>query len=157
MIDRPLPIGYKPPVQIERLQPQPYDPYVGRPQQPAPDTTQRHTQALIPISEIPGANYSDGSKSNVWYQGELYSTNDFWSMFKPRQQPIKPPPPLQRPRTNPGGQILPPQAGGKMNPQPFQQQPMRSRIPQQRRSGFAPQGQAFRQQLEELMMMLSGG
>lgn len=39
------------------------------------------TKALIPIPGIPGANYSDGSRNNVWYQGKLWPATDFWSKF----------------------------------------------------------------------------
>ena len=39
----------------------------------------RNTAALIPISGIHGASFSDGSKQNVFYNGKLYPADIFFS------------------------------------------------------------------------------
>lgn len=40
-----------------------------------------YTQALIPIGGIPGANYTDGSRQTVSYQGTNYPAAEFWRLF----------------------------------------------------------------------------
>jgi hypothetical protein len=41
-----------------------------------------YTMALIPIGSVPGAAYGDGSRSFVYYNGQKYSTTDFWSLIR---------------------------------------------------------------------------
>lgn len=62
---------------------------------------QFYTDALIPHEWVPGANYSDGSKTNVWYQGRLYPVHEFQQLF-----PVNSPAPVQR------------QQGGRPKPLP---------------------------------------
>ena len=56
------------------------------------------TQALIPIPKVPGASYSDGSKKNVWYQGKLMPTQEFFQQLgneQKRQRPGQQAPPTE--------------------------------------------------------------
>ena len=71
--------GFSQAYQAFQQQYQQYQPTDGLSRTPTP-TEQRYTQALIPIPEVPGASYSDGSRRNVWYQGKLYPASDFWAM-----------------------------------------------------------------------------
>jgi len=55
-----------------------------------PQPGERFTQALIPVPGVPGANFSDGSRQNVWYQGKLMPTQEFFALVKgiPQQRQI---------------------------------------------------------------------
>ena len=125
------------------------------------------TQGLIPVPGIEGANYSDGSKMNVWYQGKLYPAKEFYTLFGnptreelgPTTGPVTPdmlkpqmpfnPTPIPDWSTSPVSPKQPPQTalplpndsllGPYITPQSeFRKPTMGAYIPQTKRTSYRP-------------------